>query len=399
MLNWTEFFIEQNKKLIISRPRIAKTGGNSRHILINNSQNSPQQLVNFVSNDYLGLSTNHAVSKTLYKACKSYGVGSSGAPSLGGYSQEHQLLAQEMAQYLGFERCLLFSSGYQLNVSLFSQLTDNNTHIWLDKNCHASHIDGIILAKAKFSTFNASSIEQMSNKISQQNHLRHLILSEGTFSMDGSCNYWDKLIELKRAHLNLNNIFLVIDDAHGIGALGNKGHGTLEQLGLGFQHIDLLIGTFGKTFGTHGGFVCGSSDIIDYLQQSVRSQIFSTALPPVIAKASRQSLAIINSSQGTKLRVSLVNKIKHFQKLAADAGLNLYNYPLNQSPIQLLIYSDEQIVIKIHQYLLENDFLVGRMLHPTVPKDKPRLRISLNIRHTKSDVERLINLISQTIYK
>ena len=381
MLSWEEHFTERNAQLPTRRQRLIKTSGNARYLTTNS-----QQLLNFISNDYLGLSSHEEIRAAFHRASSRYGIGSSGAPSLSGYSEEHHELAAALAQWLGYAQCLLFSSGYQLNSSIFSQLVDNNTWVWLDKRCHASHIDGIRLAQAKFTTFNAATLETTLLKIASQPQRRHLILSEGSFSMDGTCNYWNKLIHFKAA--NPANVLLVIDDAHGIGALGARGHGTLEQLGLNFAMIDLVIGTFGKAFGTHGGFICGAAPLIDYLQQSVRSQIFSTNLPPALAAATRCSLALITSSHGQKLRAKLTATISYFQQLATHADLNCS--ATNYSAIQLLSYSDSRSVTACHNHLLARQIIVGKMLYPTVPKATPRLRISLNACHKAADLESLI---------
>jgi 8-amino-7-oxononanoate synthase len=388
MDNWVDYIAKRHQALPVLRTRLSKVSGTARHLTTHT-----EKYLNFISNDYLGLSSDTAIIEALYNACKIYGVGSTGAPSLSGYSEEHHLLAQEIAYWLQYEKCLLFNSGYQLNIGIFSQLIDSNTRVWLDKKCHASHIDGILLSRAKFSTFNQTNIDQVIERIKQEPNCCHLILSEGTFSMDGSCNYWGKLIKLKL--FNPDNVLLVIDDAHGIGALGLNGYGTLEQLGLKRQNIDLVIGTFGKAFGTHGGFICGSSQIIDYLQQSVRSQIFSTNLPPAIARATRESLAIISSDRGVILRERLANNITYFNELAKQAGLNLGNdIFLNQSAIQLLIYTDYERVAHIYNQLHKENILVGKITYPTVAKDKPRLRISLNAEHEKVDIEKLVSCLA-----
>lgn len=387
--NWTNYLSQRHVTLPTIRHRLHRLTGNARYLTTKS-----QQYLNFISNDYLGLSTDITIVEALNKASKTYGVGSTGAPSLSGYTEEHHLLAEEIANWLGYEKCLIFNSGYQLNIGIFSQLLDSTISVWLDKNCHASHIDGILLAKTKFTTFNSTDIDLIILKIEQQPNHYHLILSEGSFSMDGTCNYWDKLIQLKLN--NPNDILLVMDDAHGIGALGTNGYGTLEQLGLARKEIDLVIGTFGKAFGTHGGFICGKQTIIDYLQQSVRSQVFSTNLPPCIAAATRESLGIIQSNQGKILRNRLADNIAYFHQLSKENGLILNDYNLiNQSAIQLLIYKDTERVSEIYNNPYKNKILVGKITYPTVAKDKPRLRISLNSEHELTDIDKLIAHLSE----
>lgn len=391
MDSWLSFIQDREAQLTTTRIRIPKTEAHNRYLVTDQGN-----LLNFVSNDYLGLSTNKQIIESFVTACNRYGLGSTGAPSLSGYSEEHMILAEHMATWLDYNKCLLFSSGYQLNLGLFSQLTDNETHIWLDKNCHASHIDGILLSRCKFTTFNTNNIDQITTKIKNTPNYRHLILSEGGFSMDGTCDYWHKLIQLKSS--NPKNILLVIDDAHGIGALGNHGHGTLEQLNLDHKQVDLMIGTFGKAFGTHGGFICGNTAIINYLQQTVRSQIFSTNLPPAIAAASKMSLQIISSTEGQQLRLNLAKNIAYFKETALSAKLNLTNYSKNNSPIQLLVHNNQESIIKAYHHLLNNNIIVGRILYPTVAKDTPRIRISINAHHTHDDLDKLINHLAAMEY-
>lgn len=379
--------MKASDSLFTYRNRYPKLNGGSRFLTTES-----KKFINFVSNDYLGLSYNKETIETLKNALKIYGVGSTGAPTLSGYSKEVVNLSSELANWLGYEKCLIFSSGYSLNVGIFSKIVDRDTHIWLDKNCHASHIDGIMLSGAKFTTFNSENIDVNIQKIFAQSNKRHLILCEGVFSMAGSCNYLHKLIKLKIAIPD--NVLLVVDDAHGIGTIGTNGFGSLEQLGTDARYVDLLIGTFGKTFGTHGGFICGSSIIIQYLEQSVRSQIYSTSLPPAIIAATRKNLEIISSPKGQLLREKLLKNINYFKRKSLINKLNIKNNLTNHSPIQIIVFPNKDKLTKIADYLFEKNLLVGKMLYPTVPKNEPRLRISINVNHTKSDIDYLVSNVS-----
>ena len=390
MAKWSDYISKQYESLLVLRPRIPRLYGNARYLTTKNKKH-----LNFISNDYLGLSTNKAIIEAFNQATNLYGLGSTGAPSLSGYTEEHYLLSNEIASWLGFNRCLLFNSGFQLNVGIYSQLVDSNTMLWLDRNCHASHIDGILLSKAKFSSFNDANIDSMIDKIKLQPEKRHLILTEGSFSMDGTCSYLNKLLQLKKT--SPDNILLVIDDAHGVGGLGENGFGTLEQLGLQTNAVDLFIGTFGKAFGTHGGFICGNENLIEYLQQSVRSQIYSTNLPPSIAAATRKSLEIIKSDEGNALRKRLASNISYFSSLTDRHSAKFTNHQngiYNQSPIQLLTFCNSNKLDVIHTKLSDNNILVGKIKYPTVPKDKPRLRISLNALHINQDLDFLLEHIN-----
>lgn len=391
MHSWDDFFQTRMAQIQVPRQTRSKTQGDSRLLIEKNSS-----YLNFISNDYLGLSNNLQIKNALIESVIQYGVGSTGAPTLSGYSAEHKNLAQALAKFLGYAKCMLFSSGYQLNLGLLSQLCDDNTCIWLDKNCHASHIDGVLLSKCKFHTFTSRTLDNMLEQIRQQPMRRHILLTEGTFSMDGTATYLDKLIQLRKE--SAQNVLLIVDDAHGVAALGKSGLGTLEQLGLGYQYVDLLIGTLGKAFACHGGFVCANSQLIDYLQQSVRGWLFSTCLPPCLANAAFTSLEIVASPKGIKLRQNLSEKIKYFQELSAEYKLNLHQGNSNVSPIQLLVFTNEDTVKNLFDQLLQSGVLVGRMLYPTVAKAAPRIRISLTASHTKEDIQLLCKLIHQYGY-
>jgi 8-amino-7-oxononanoate synthase len=383
MLSWDKFIQEKTQQLPNLRTWRAKSGYSQRYL-----QLTEQKLLNFVSNDYLGLNGDSRLIKALQDGATRYGSASTGAPSMSGYSQEHAKLSFNLAAWLDFADCLLFNSGYQLNVSLFSALIDSNTHVWFAKNSHASHIDGILLAKAKFTTFTPEQISSMLCAIETDSTKLHIILCEGSFSMDGSYNYLAQLLELKQKFPQ--QILLITDDAHGVGALGQSGYGTLEQQGLDHHQVDLYIGTLGKAFASHGGFVVGNAELIHYLRHSVRSQIFSTMLPPAQAAVSNAALAIIQSDEGLQLRNKLAQNIANFKQLALNSGINIYQVEENISAIQLVMLNDLNQLNMLHQHLLDRQILVGKIAYPTVAKNTPRLRISLTSAQTDEDIAKLV---------
>lgn len=390
MLNsWDNFIYKQTLQINNRRALLLRMPLMNGWTLVEN-----KSYLDFQNNDYLGLSHHHQLIANLQTAADNYGVGSTGAPTLGGYTQEHQRLTQELAQWLNYQQCLIFNSGYQMNVSIFSALTDMNTQIWLDRNCHASHIDGVLLSKAKFTRFDSHNICEMRQKI-QSSDKRQLIISEGCYSMDGSNSGLLELIKLKK--LMPDKILLIIDDAHGLATLGNDGRGSLEQLVGNHQYCDILLGTFGKAFGSHGGFLCTTQLIADYLRHTVRSQIFSTSLPPAIIAASRAALQIIRGSLGKQLRAKLKHNVEYFKACAANQGLNLYSAQQNNSPIQLITFNDSQSMEIVYNKLFNNNILVGKIKHPTVPKNSPRIRISLSTNHSETNIELLIRQLATAI--
>jgi 7-keto-8-aminopelargonate synthetase-like enzyme len=211
--------------------------------------------------------------------------------------------------------------------------------------------------------------------------------------MDGSCNYLGQLLELKQKFPQ--QILLIIDDAHGVGALGQSGFGTFEQQGLDHRLVDLYIGTLGKAFASHGGFVLGNAALIHYLRHSVRSQIFSTMLPPAQAAVSNAALAIVQCDEGLQLRNKLAQNIATFKQLALNSGINIYQAQENISAIQLVMLNDLSQLNMLQQHLLDKQILVGKIAYPTVAKNAPRLRISLTSAHTSDDIAKLVATLAE----
>lgn len=394
---WQDTIENGVNSLFIRRTRYPKIqGSNTQLITVNRSY------LNFVSNDYLGLSQNEEIKEAMITAIQKYGIGSTGAATLSGFHQEEIQFRDNLAKWLGFPSALTFSSGYQLSLGIYKQLVDmlgkkgNNLAIkvWLDKKCHASHIDGLLLAKAKLTTFAAESIDEVIAKIKTEDDRLHIILTEGVFSMDGACTYLDKIIALKKEN-HSGNIMLIVDDAHGIGTLGENGRGFCSNFDM--EEIDLLIGTLGKAFATHGGFICGNNVLIDYLEQTVRSHIYTTCLPPAIFAASNKSLSIIRSVVGDNLRQKLFENIKNFLSLAKKYNLPVYNLGHNLSPIQLLMFDNQELVKKIYARLLAANIMIGRMLYPTVSINAPRLRISITAEHKHEHLLLLCESISNVL--
>lgn len=392
MESWNNWVITQFTQIVNKRVKHIKITHDSRLFVTSNQL----KWLNFTSNDYLTITKNHEIASSTIEAIKTYGIGSTGAPTMSGYTLEHQLLADKMAKWLGFDNCLLFSSGYQMNATILKPLINKKTMVWLDRHSHASLIDGVLLSQAKFSTFTPNTLTKILHQIPKMLDWRHLIVTEGTFSMDGSCTYLSDLIKLKQQYPD--NILLVVDDAHGIGALGTNGHGTLEQFNLSVKDADLLLGTFSKSFASHGGFVCASKNLINYLSQTVRGNLFSTSIPPCIAAASMASLEIIKSAQGVKLRQQLFENIAYFKNLCNTHGLDVYNAKSNISPIQLLVFNDEMQVKSIAAQLITHNILVGKILYPTVKKSAPRIRISLTAAHTQENITILCETLKNSIH-
>ena len=344
-----------------------------------------KNIVNFCSNDYLGLSKNENVVAAFKKAADDYGVGSGSAHLICGHSKAHHLLEEELAEFTGRERALLFSTGYMANLGSINALVGRGDFVFEDKLNHASLLDGGLSSGANFKRYLHADLTQL-EKLLYKARGEKLIVTDGVFSMDGDVAPLRELAILAKQHDTL----LMVDDAHGFGVLGQTGGGLTEELNLTQNDVPILMGTFGKAFGTFGAFIAGSETLIETLIQFSRTYIYTTALPPSIAEATRASLKIVITE--TWRREKLQTLISQFKTGAAQ--LNLPLMP-SDSPIQPLFVGDSFRATKMSEQLLEAGFLVSAIRPPTVPKNKARLRITLSALHEAEDISRLIETLYQ----
>lgn len=342
--------------------------------------------LSFCSNDYLGLANHPAVIQSFKDACDVYGVGSGASQLVNGYSVIHQKLEAALAEFFNRPRVLLFSTGYMANIGIISALLGRHDGLFEDKLNHASLIDGGLLSRAVFNRYRHQDMDHLSALLETKKYQQQMIISDGVFSMDGDSAKVPALVKLAKQH----NAWLMIDDAHGIGVCGEKGGGILEQYRLTMEDVPILVGTFGKSFGTFGAFVAAESILIEHLIQSSRSFIYTTASPPAIAAASLTSLEIIQ--QEPWRRVHLQALIKRLRQGAA-----VLNIPLlpSESPIQPLVIGDTNAAVKLSQQLFENGIYVTAIRPPTVPEGTARLRITLSAAHTENQVDYLLDTLDR----
>ncbi len=340
--------------------------------------------LSFCSNDYLGLANDPRVCKTTVDAIKKYGVGSGASQLISGYSQEHSLLEEELADFLGYSRCVLFSSGYLANLGVISAFSTEKTLLLEDKLNHASLIDAALNTKGTLKRYRHLDVEHAKKLLNQYNAMSPLIISDGVFSMEGSIAPVNALCHLKNEFSGM----VVVDDAHGIGVLGNKGKGTLEHLNVNPSEVDILIGTFGKAFGSSGAFVAGDKEIIDYLIQTTRTLIYTTAAPAALAAAARQSLKIIINEPERRER--LHTNIAYFQSQLTETTMDLLP---SSTAIQSIVVGTNENTLEMSNQLFNLGFLVTAIRPPTVPKNTSRLRITLCSEHTKEHIDRLLDAL------
>lgn len=339
----------------------------------------------FCSNDYLGLANHPDVIAAFKNAANMFGVGSGASHLVAGHSHEHHALEEELAAFTGRERALLFSTGYMANLGAITALVGQGDAIFEDRLNHASLLDAGLLSGARFQRFLHNDVNNLQSRLEKTEATRKLIVVDGVFSMDGDCAPLSELALLAQK----NNAWLMVDDAHGFGCLGKHGGGSTEHFGLSANELPILMGTLGKSFGTFGAFIAGSETLIETLIQFSRPYIYTTAMPPAIAAATRVSLTLLQTEIWR--REHLQQLIDHFRKGAEKLGLQLTH---STTPIQPIIIGDEAKTLAISAALAKRGILIIAIRPPTVAVGSSRLRITFSAEHTLAQVDNLLNALA-----
>jgi 8-amino-7-oxononanoate synthase len=341
----------------------------------------------FCSNDYLGLAHHPRVIEAFREGARS-GVGSGASHLVTGHSAEHQALEEELAAFTGRERALLFSTGYMANLGVVAALAGRGDEVLEDRLNHASLLDAALLSGARFSRYPHLDSSAVEARFAQPGEGTRLAVTDGVFSMDGDV----APLEALAASCARHGAWLMVDDAHGLGVLGATGRGTLEHFGLPAQAAPILMGTLGKALGTFGAFVAGSGELIEYLIQKARTYIYTTALPPAVAAATRAALRLVDAERWRCERVT--KHVARFRDAAASAGLEL---GASQTPIQPLILGSAARALHASDALWERGIWVTAIRTPTVPEGSARLRITLSASHSEEDIARLVEALASVM--
>lgn len=345
---------------------------------------SGKTYLSFCSNDYLGLANHPKVRAATCQAVNEFGVGSGASQLVSGYSILHSKLEEALAEFLNYERVLLFSSGYLANLGTIAALSTRNTLVIEDRLNHASLIDAAHYAGARLQRYRHRDCHHAEQLMQHASKQQSLIVTDGVFSMEGSTAPLTELCALKQKF----NALLIVDDAHGIGVLGVHGRGTLEQQEISNKQVDVLIGTFGKAFGCSGAFVAADNEVIEYLLQLSRTLIYTTAPPPALAAAAHASLDII--SQEPARRERLHNNINYFRQCLHGSSLKLQD---SITPIQTIIIGENKKTLHASEQLVKQGILVVAIRPPTVPADTARLRITICSEHTFKQIDQLVSAL------
>ena len=342
-----------------------------------------RELLNFASNDYLGLSTRKEIVEAAAEALSVYGMGMASSRLLSGSHELHRLLEERIADFKQTESALVFTSGYTANIGIITSLIKRGDAAFSDKLNHASIIDGLRLSGASLFFYRHKDMEHLETLLKNNVRGNKLIVTDTVFSMDGDIAPLETICRLADQY----GAAVVVDDAHGTGVLGENGRGALEYTGLEENTNILVMGTMSKALGCSGGFIAGSRDLIKYLVNKSRSFIYTTALPPFVAAACIKAIDIVETE--TYLRCNLNICAAMLRNGLKERGFNTMD---SETPIIPLLIGPLEKTLKFSSHLDNHRIFAPAIRPPTVPPGLSRLRFSVTASHTRDDIARLLEV-------
>ena len=372
------------KQEILYRRKIIRNNG--RLVVVEDPySHKHQKMLMFGSNNYLGIANHPEVSQRTAELTKDVGLGLGGPPLLNGHSWLHHDLEKKLAKLKNKEDSMIFSSGFLTNFGLGATLFNRKSVVIFDEYSHASFIDGMIMARTRFKSFKHNDIEDLKKCLTEVSAKYHdiFVATEGVFSMDGDIGILDQIIELK----NEFSFILIADDAHGLGVIGENGHGVHEHFHT--DGIDIIMGTFSKTLAATGGFIAASSEIINYMRFMCRTYMFSAALPPAVIAMVLAGLEIIEKEpwRTKKLKENTANLIGQLNK----AGIKTHS----ESAIVTIMIPENIQIRKLCKSIHDKGIFLNAVEYPAVPVELQRLRISLMADHTEADITKLVGILTE----
>lgn len=358
------------------RPLIAARSQGATRVVVDGVER-----IAFCSNDYLGLADHPAVVEACIAAVRRWGVGSGASHLVSGHSAEHHALEQELAALTGRPRAVLFSTGYMANLAVVRALAGRGDLVLEDRLNHASLIDAGLASGARFRRYPHADVAAVEARLAASPAPRKLVVTDGVFSMDGDVAPLAALAAGCARH----GAMLHVDDAHGFGVLGPRGGGSVEAAGLDVVAVPSLMCTLGKALGTFGAFVAGPETLVEALVQTAREHVYTTAVPPALAAATRAALGVVRDEPWRRERV--LRLAAEFRTGATALGLKLAE---SHTPIQPVIVGDERAAVAASAALNEAGFFVPAIRPPTVPAGSSRLRFTFSAAHSDQDLERLL---------
>jgi 8-amino-7-oxononanoate synthase len=344
-----------------------------------------REVIQFSSNNYLGLASHPRLKEKVEKIVEQYGCGSGASRLVSGNLSLHEELEEKLALFKHTRSALVFNSGYNANLGVIPSLIQEGDVIFSDELNHASIIDACRMSRAEIAIFRHRDADNLEKLIKKRKGQKKLIVTDGVFSMDGDIA---PLLEIARIAEHYSAL-LMVDDAHATGVLGRRGSGTAEHFGLE-ERVDIQMGTLSKALGGFGAYIAGDHELRDYLINTARSFIFTTALPPPVLAAGIAALEVIEEEPG--LREKLWENVRFFKPRVQALGLRITN---TETPIIPVIIGDPQLTLKMADMLLHEGILIQAIRPPAVPEGTSRLRIALMATHTHEDLEMALRVLKK----
>ncbi len=384
----------QNRSKAYTIPQKAKKAGMYPYFRVLESGQDPEvhmggkTLFMFGSNSYLGLTSHPKVKDAAIAAIKKYGTGTAGSRFLNGTLDIHIELEQRLARFVHKEGAIAFATGFQSNLGAIPTVVGRNDIAIIDGQSHASIIDATRLSYGKILKYRHNDMESLDKVMrnlgcDENSDGLRMIITDGLFSMEGDIAHLDKIVEIAKRY----NASVMVDDAHGLGVLGEKGSGTINHFGLN-SDVEMIVGTFSKSLASVGGFIAGSNELINFLQHNARTLIFSASLPPASAASVIAALDIIENEPQyiENLWKNTHHAIDHFNDLKMDIGKS-------ETPIIPVYIRDNEKSFMISQMLLEEGVFVNPVISPAVPPEDSLLRFSIMATHTFDQIDKAIERI------
>ena len=377
----TQQFRSRVQGALLERENLGLT--RSLQVLEGGNQVSTQcgdtEFINFSSNDYLGLASDKALTRAWQAGLDIYGAGSGASPLVTGFSAAHASLESSLCEWLGYERAVLFGSGFSANQALLFTLMHKEDLLLQDKLNHASLMEAGMLCQAAMKRFKHNDVLHLSQLLSGDQNA--LVVTEGVFSMDGDISPLKEIHQLTR-----NNAWLMVDDAHGVGVLGQDGAGSCNAAGI---QPEILVVTFGKAFGLSGAAILCSEEVGNYLTQFARHHVYSTAIPPAQAYAITHAVGMVQTQQWRR------EKLHELSQAYDELLQSVDGYVATSTPIKPFILGKSQQALNVARQLKDKGFWMTAIRPPTVPEGSARLRITLTANHSIEDISALASALSQ----
>ncbi len=346
-----------------------------------------REMLMFASYCYLDLLGHPKINAAVQAAIEKFGSGTHGVRILAGTTSLHNELEEKIAAFKSSEAAITFSSGYATNLATISSLCGRRDVVICDKLNHASIVDGCLLSRAKFVRFDHNNMEKLEETLVKADpKVGKLVVVDAVFSMDGDVINLPEVSRLAKKY----GAWLMVDEAHSLGVLGETGHGIEEHFGLGNNVVDIKMGTLSKTIPSVGGYVAGSEDLITYLKHASRAFVFSAALPPAAAAAAKAAFEVIEEEP--ERRKTLWRNVKHFLGGLKERGFNTLN---SETPIVPIIAGEDMKALIMTKVAQEGGIFVLPVLHPAVPHGTSRLRVNVTAAHTKEDIDYALDVFER----